>query len=1288
MLSLGVTTFELLTGRLPFAESTDRAEVIRRQLNEPLPSARATRADLPAQLDEVLARATAKRPDERHATIAALVTDLIELLDPSVVERNGRRRTTAISPYDAAIENPYVGLNAFQEGDADRFHGREALVTELVDTVAARHFVAVVGASGSGKSSVVRAGLVPALRRGAVAGSEGWFIVGMVPGSDPIAALEAALLRIAVNPPASLREQLAEAGGLLRAVQRVLPDDSTEVLVVIDQFEELFTMSESADRDRFLEELAAAISAPRSPLRVVATMRADHYDRPLQHRAIAELTSLGTVAVRPMTPGELERAIVQPAARVDVDVEPALLADLLAGTVEQPAALPLLQFALTEGFERRVSNLMLQSVHQDLGGLTGAVAARADRIVDAGGDLDEVVTRRVFGRLVTFGEGTEATRRRALRSEFADNHETGRVIDQFVAARLLTSGRDDSTREPTIEVAHEALLRDWPRLSGWLDEDRDDLRTLRGIGIAADAWRRSDRDAGELGRGGRLDTVSELHDRRPDLFNEVEAGWVAESRAAALQQEEAEAAVAARDRRQNRRLRQLLAAAGALIVLALIATTVALVLRDRAETSEQRAVAAQQDAETARAESDTTRRDAEVAALAGNARVLAGSDPVTAMLLALEASGRASNDEPAVAIAMLDSLSADPRVRLLRPPVPSLGLVLQPRSGPYYSYISSGEDGGARVDVTNVDDDTTQTIELDDVPGAAITDPTGRFLLVVSNDRLLVYDVPSGGLLGEQPVENFFVSDIGPDGDDILAAYPDGRLVLHALPSFEVLASSEIATDTFAIARSGDGRTVALLDGSGTLTIRSIDGSGDPIEFPLPPNANTVALDTAGARVAVSSGRNGPTYVVDLADPSALVEIPAGANTDLVFGPDDRSLAIGTSDGIEIYDITTGELVTDPLVFATDVNFHFTGGRTLRAFASNLGVAEIDLDAPSRIVQNVEVPGWGVAAFLAPDLSTAVTIVVDEGTGDVTEQLIVEPGETPESTRLIGPTPATRSSRPILDGRFMTADTTLLRYEESDGSGVLQTVDLRGAVTEGYEHLLAPRVGGTRDILILAEAGEALLGNEIVVVDRNVGEVTMTLVDRGVTVAEFADADESDVIVGDLDGRVRWFDSDGTVAPDELVVGAAVGALAVTSDGARIAVGDWSGTVTIVDDGRDIVAELANDAPFPIRMAFVDDGERLVVQSEDGSIVLWDVGSASRIGVLARTDGLRGAFEVVPDGSAVVVANAGGISTISIDPDDWHRLACESVNRQLSEVELRSIVADIELIDDPCSAAG
>ena len=339
-------------------------------------------------------------------------------------------------------------------------------------------FLAVVGPSGSGKSSVVKAGLLPALRKGALPSSDQWFITEMVPGAHPLEELELALLRIAAHPGVNVAEQLnRDERGLLRAARLVLPPGG-ELVLVVDQLEEVFTLVPDPKAAAFfLQSLYEAVIDPKNPLRVVVTLRADFYDRPLMHPDFSRLMQARTEVVVPLSPEELEHAIREPAERVGALFEQGLIATIIAELVDQPGYLPLLQYALTELFEHRDGRMLTNEAYQSIGGVLGALGRRAEEVYDGLDKVGKEAARQLFLRLVTLGEGVEDTRRRVLRTELEglirdrDEGEGDRgqysvisnVIDVFGNARLLTFDRDPLTREPTVEVAHEALLREWRR---------------------------------------------------------------------------------------------------------------------------------------------------------------------------------------------------------------------------------------------------------------------------------------------------------------------------------------------------------------------------------------------------------------------------------------------------------------------------------------------------------------------------------------------------------------------------------------------------------------------------------------------------------------------------------------------------------------------------------------------------------------------------------------------------------------------------------------------------------
>jgi WD40 repeat protein/serine/threonine protein kinase/energy-coupling factor transporter ATP-binding protein EcfA2 len=411
-------------------------------------------------------------------------------------------------------ENPYKGLRAFQTTDARDFFGRETLIQKLVNRMNEHHrlahFLAVVGPSGSGKSSLVKAGLVPALWRGDIAGSERWFVAEMMPGTRPLDELEIALSRVAADRSEQLREHLdRDANGLLRIAALILPNDGSELVLIIDQFEEVFTLVEDETaRTHFLDLIYHAVTDARSRVRVIVTLRADFYDRPLHYPQFGELLRQRMETVLPLSAEELEAAIVKPAARVGVLFEDGLVPTITAEVNYQPGALPLLQYALTELFERRSGRTLTQQAFHEIGGAIGALAQRAEELYQEQDETSKETIRQMFLRLVTLGEGAQDTRRRVhlseLRAITGSPDVMDEMIDTFAAYRLLSLDHDPLTRSPTVEVAHEALLQEWERLREWLNTSRADVRLQRQLAAHAAEWDRAQHDVSYLLRGSRL----------------------------------------------------------------------------------------------------------------------------------------------------------------------------------------------------------------------------------------------------------------------------------------------------------------------------------------------------------------------------------------------------------------------------------------------------------------------------------------------------------------------------------------------------------------------------------------------------------------------------------------------------------------------------------------------------------------------------------------------------------------------------------------------------------------
>ncbi len=721
--SLGLVLYEMLTGCHPFA-GLSLADVIAYCLDKPIPFVHESRSDLPPAIDDVIQRATARNPNGRFPDAISFASAF-----GYAAKTNGKSHIPAITtPIKATISNPYRGLQAFEEADANLFYGRVQFTEQLLSHLSSTRFLAVIGPSGCGKSSVVKAGLIPALRKGRIPGSENWFVVEMKPGFQPFAELATALRPVAVNPPPSLLEPLQkDKQGLLRVLRRILPDNQhgerSQVVLFIDQFEELFTQVEDKTiQQLFLDNLLTAIQDPLSQLRVVVTLRADFYDQPLQYPPLGELLRQHSELALPLTPSEIEEAIIKPPATVGVHLDTQLTAAIMADVQEQPGALPLLQYALTELFDHRQNNTMILSAYQEIGGIAGALSRRAEEIYDAQDNKGKAATRQLFMRLITLGEEENqrhelpVTRRRGYQSELFALQTSGEfekadieaVIAEYGRFRLLTFDRNPLTREPTVEVAHEALLREWPRLRAWLEKSKSDIRQQQLLASAAFEWLKAEQNEGYLLQDARLIHFSAWANQNRVALTQQEQAFLRASQTASQKQQAAEEArqqkeletaqqLAQTERqraeeqsRANRRLRwQAVFLAGALLIAAVLA-----VLADNASRrANENALAAQTSANIAstreadalveaeqrataefvaiqeREEAQSQERQAQARALAGAAKNNIQVDPELSVLLALQAVETTYQQDgtwvPEAVDALHDSIQSISRLQLV-----------------------------------------------------------------------------------------------------------------------------------------------------------------------------------------------------------------------------------------------------------------------------------------------------------------------------------------------------------------------------------------------------------------------------------------------------------------------------------------------------------------------------------------------------------------------------------------------------------------------------------------------
>jgi WD40 repeat protein/DNA-binding SARP family transcriptional activator len=484
------------------------------------------RGEATRRVNAAAARAASGRTEAR-SLVADLAGRVAEL-------QTARERSELAQERGAAstVACPYKGLASFQPDDAEYFFGRERLIAAIVARLVGENLLAVVGPSGSGKSSVLRAGLLPALASGVLPASEHWSQVLLRPGEHP------------------MRELRDAAGQLGRR----------RLVIAVDQFEEVFTACrDEEERVAFVSALVRAAGEQGGQAVVVLAIRADFYGRCAEYPQLARLLAANQVLVGPMSRDELRRAIASPAERVGLLVEPELVDALVADVEGQPGALPLLSTALLELWQRRRGRRLTLSAYEGTGGVRGAVARLAEQAYLALEPDDRALTRQVMLRLTGDGEGGGVVRRRVQLAELEHARE---LVHHLADRRLLT------VSQGTVEVAHEALLREWPRLRSWLEEDVQGRRLLRQISDAAREWEDEGRDPAALYRGARLSAALEWRAAHDDELNERERAFLDAARVAG--------------QRAHRRLQLVLAGVGALLVVAVLAGIVALEQRGNA----------------------------------------------------------------------------------------------------------------------------------------------------------------------------------------------------------------------------------------------------------------------------------------------------------------------------------------------------------------------------------------------------------------------------------------------------------------------------------------------------------------------------------------------------------------------------------------------------------------------------------------------------------------------------------------------------------------------------------
>ncbi|MFE0512449.1 AAA family ATPase [Streptomyces sp. NPDC058964] len=1146
---------------------------------------------------------------------------------------------------------PYRGLASYRRQDARWFFGRErstdALVAQLRATERSGGLVMLVGASGAGKSSLLNAGLVPALRNGAPGDddSPARGVLQLVPGADPLAELTRRIPELA--PVVSSREPgtPAFAHAVREAVTawagRETPP-GTPPVVIVDQFEETFTLcSDEANRRAFVQLLQSACSPATpgdpAPVLVVLGIRADFYDQCLRYPELADALQHRHMVLGPLTTAELREAVTGPARAVGVELEPGL-AELIVREVSADGprgahgagVLPLLSHALLATWQRRKAGRLTLAGYRAAGGIQGAVAATAERAWSGLDPAARTAARLLLLRLVRLGEDTQATRRRGTRRQLAqestDPGKTEESLEALVRARLVTLDAE------TVEITHEALLHAWPRLRDWIDEDRNGNLLRQRLEEDGRAWEGSSRDASLLYRGSRLEQAHTWAKSTGDTFLTRSAVEF----------------LAASVRLRRRTVRISRAAVAALVVLAVLAVGSAVVARQQRDDAVFQQVVAEADRVQYTDPSLSAQLDLVAHRLrpgdegTNNRLISIVNAPLATPLLGHTGAVYLTTFSPDGHV--LATASYDRTVRLWNVTDPTRPKPLgKPLTG-HTSWVSTAvfspdghtlasasDDGTIRLwDLRNPDHPRALAAPLSGHGGTVYLlafSPDGRTLASADEDRTVrLWDVrdparPRALATLTGPTAAVRCVAFSPDGRTLAAGGDDKtiRLWNTAAPRRPEPVGKPLTGHTgtvHSLSFNPDGRTLA--SGSADDTIR-LWNVGDPrharqLGTPLTGHTGpvwSVAFSPDGTRLAAGSADSTASLwnVRNPAYPSQVGEPLAGSSGEMYavgFSPDGRTLATGSGDNkVRLWSIPTSDMIGRIGAFRPD-------GRVLATAARDGRVRLWDVRARNRpvLLSDPFMPGEGDVRSLvfSPDGGTLAVL-----TGSRAMQLwkVTDPAH----PVAYGPPVALRTRFAGPDALAFSPDGRTLATAYDD-----RTIRLWNAADPAHPRPLgAPLSGHTGyvDTLVFSPDGRTLASGSA---------------DTTVRLWNVTDPRHAGQIGKPLDGHL-----------------APVNALAYSPDGHTLASGSDDGTVRLWNVTDPVAASglgpaLTGHTEAVVSLTFSQDGRTLASGGNDDTVRLWNVtrpSEASAIGQSMSPNARTGNFLSFSPDSDVLGVSSG-----------------------------------------------
>ena len=1212
---------------------------------------------------------------------------------------------------DASLANPYRGLRAFRETDAGNFHGRERITQQLVETVQRRPFVALIGRSGSGKSSLLHAGLIHRLRCMAsgrvgaalpappdqVFGQVGWTICEFRVGSHPVHALAAAIAQQLPpgSPWRSGRDDLAQrlASGEL-SLADLLRREDTRVLLVVDQFEELYTLCAAPSQcERFIELLLdrGGASAEEAPFSVLLAMRADFLGQALAHRGLADALQEAVTLLGPMNRAELEQVVVEPAQAQGVRLQDGLAARILSDVGLAPGRLPLLEFALALLWTRQEDGVLTHRAYEAIGQVEGALADYAEGVFGALTVDEQQVMRRVLTQMVHLGQDTDDSRRPQLTSEL-DAQELA-LVQRLADQRLLVTDRDAHGQQ-IAEIAHEALIHGWERLRGWINADRAFQLWQQRLRATADQWLASGRDPGILLRGAPLAEADGWSAARSASISPRVGEFVVASQQqrqreqaeAALRQEQmlaqaqaladAERRRAELERRSNQKLRWFAAGLSVVTVLALLTGLWAVTQRDEARRQSLRAQSAQALADAQR---QIAEREAAVALarqLGAQSSGLARSAPDLAVLLAAYA--LQLNDDATEESALLLNLDVDTLLDAVLSGQDSgvYGLALSPDNR---ILASSGENGALWL--WNLPQRRLLAPPLQGhaaaVHGLAFS-PDGALLASSDADGVVrLWDMATMQLRGDAiqaDQDIIHAVAFAPDGATLWAIGDRGVAKAWQITANTPVLRSETTlagADPNGMAISADGRLLAAKDGL-TLTVQStLDGQILATGM-VGHSANIHDLEfSRDGRLLASAGFDGLVNIWDVATGKALhapLRGHEGRVLTVAWSPDGALLASGGTDTqIVLWNVATGRSIGLPL------QGHGAWVRSLR-WSSN-GQTLISGDTAGKVLLwrlgDVQwLPGHSTTVRgldFSPDSRTLAS-----GSFDATALVRDVASGRPLFPALQGHDGAVIDLAFSPDGRTLvtaSTDGNLLRWDAAAGQQI-------GAPLAGHSGVVAS-VAFSADGKTLASGSfdntarlwDAASGRPLG--DPLVGHTNWVL-------SLAFSPDGRTLATGSADNTIRLWDAASGAALGEPLEGHTgwVADLAWSADGATLISGSLDKTIRFWDVaagqqmGEPLVGHQAG--VWRVMPNPADGGQTLYTGDNSGAVIWWDTATRQALAPPLRTGIETESMALSPDGRTLAVgsfADDGMVGLWKLPELRWSERVCAIANRDLSEAE-------------------